>query len=239
MFGSLAGSLSNTKSQASGGTSVAGFSFDATLSERSSRKYNKTKYPTETGFQISDHISRMPPELSIEGKFTSMTMGAANAAASAYFSGGAGELMSGRWLGNAVGGKAKLTQAKKALEAIADAGNPVTVVSGIDVYERYVIESIEFSRNSNSEEMSVSIQLSRDDQVQAVWADLTRRSTVQRVSRKGGRTKKSAGSAKTEAKKETQESNKTVVVGLRDILTWGANTAMTRIGEMVGVRGGK
>lgn len=193
MIAGMSWSAYGTKKQLAAGTSVAGFTFDAAIRETSSLSFARTKYPVESGGVISDHISPDPPRLQIDGEFSSMTMG--------YAAGLKGMMQNGlNWdsfSAKAIGGKQRLTAAKKSLEAVANSRMLVNVVSGIDVYSDYAIDSIKFDRSNKDDRLSVSISLSKFEFAHAVWAEITRQSTVKKVSKKGGPTKKSAGAAKT------------------------------------------
>lgn len=193
MFAGMAGSMYGAVKQSGGGVSLAGFQLSAAVKEVTKRSYNKTKYPVESGGVISDHISTQPPTLQIDGVISAMTLGVTSGISSVISSGISLEsLKSGM-----VGGKQRLTNAKKALEAIADQKAAITVVTGIDVYEDYTIDELSCSRDNTAEKLTVSISLSKIDKAEAVWAEITRQSTVTKVARKGGVTKKSGGAAKT------------------------------------------
>lgn len=215
LFAGMSGSIYGSLRSSGGGVSIAGFQLVAAIRESSSLTFNKTKYPVESGGVISDHISEQQPTLKIEGEVSAMTLGVVSGMSSALANGlGIDSLRNGM-----VGGKHLMTNAKHALESIARQKAAITVTSGIEVYENYTIDEISFSRDNTAEKLTVSISLSRIDKAEAVWAEITRQSTVKQVAKKGGATKKSggaAGSSKVSPDSNKTESNETLAYSIKN-----------------------
>lgn len=214
LFAGMSGSIYGSLRSGGGGVSIAGFQLVAAVKESSSVSFNKTKYPIESGGVISDHISKQQPTLKIEGEVSAMTLGTVSGMSSILANGlGLDSIRN-----SMVGGKHLMTNAKHALESIACQKAAITVTSGIEVYENYTIDEISFSRDNTAEKLTVSISLSRIDKAEAVWAEITRQSTVKQVARKGGVTKKSGGSSsvsKGEDQKSTA-SNETLAYSIKN-----------------------
>lgn len=199
MFAGMAGSAYSSYKRMGQGVSIAGFLMEAAIKESSGISFNKTKYPVESGGVISDHISEQQPTLKIDGVVSAMTMGYVSSISSVM----SGETNFGSAMSGISGGKQRMTDAKKALEAIAREKASITIVSGIDVYEDYTIDSIQFDRDNSAEKLNISISMSKIYTAQATWAEITRQSSVQKISRKGGATKKSGGAAKASGSSES------------------------------------
>lgn len=230
LFAGMAGSIYGTLRSSGGGVSVAGFQLIAAVKESSSLTFNKTKYPVESGGVISDHISEQQPTLKIEGEVSAMTLGVVSGMSSVLSSGLGLESLQN----SMIGGKHLMTNAKHSLEAIARARAAITVTSGIEVYENYTIDEVSFSRDNSAEKLTVSISLSRIDKAEAVWAEITRQSTVKQVARKGGVTKKSGGAASV-SKQDTQQSTASDKTLLKSVSDSGpGQTAKSIFGVFLG-----
>ena len=225
LFAGMAGSIYGSLRGGGGGVSIAGFQLVAAVKESSSLSFNKTKYPVESGGNVSDHISEQQPTLKIEGVVSAMTLGVVSGLSSIMSNGiGLESLRSGM-----VGGKHLMTNAKHALETIARKKAAITVTSGIEVYENYTIDEISFDRDNSAEKLSISISLSRIDKAEAVWAEITRQSTVKQVAKKGGVTKKSGGAASVSKVAETKTDDSDDVSFLKAAKDGGVKSAGAKI----------
>ena len=101
-------------------TSIGSLELDALLTESTTLSSQITEYPIEDGSVISDHITQENETLSIEGVITS-----------------AGTLF------NLSFGKAKLIAAKETLRQLHRERALITIVTGLDVYTDFAIESCE------------------------------------------------------------------------------------------------
>lgn len=152
-------------------TVIGVLELDALLTESTSLRSQITEYPIEDGSVISDHITQESETLSIEGVIT-----------------GAGTLF------NIAAGKAKLIAAKEALRELHKKRELITVVTGIDVYEDFAIESCEISRNNeDGEQFSVNLELKKINKVTLRTEEIPPEKTKGKATGKAGKTKTKAG----------------------------------------------
>lgn len=171
-------------------TRIGVFELDALLKEGSKISNTKTRYPVESGAPISDFIAPGERSLSISGAVTSMSMGIPRA------------LLDGTSI---TGSKSRLSEAKRELEAIAEARQPITIVTGLDVYRDYVIEELSIERSAeNGERLDISISLSELRTTTLGWAKLAEASTAPQVRRKASH-RKSAGKPQTKTPSEATQ----------------------------------
>ena len=117
-------------------TTIGVLELDALLTENTSLSSQITEYPIEDGTVISDHITRESERLSLSGVIT-----------------GTGTLF------NVGLGKYKLIAAKETLRELHAKRELVTIVTGLDVYEDFAIESLEIERNSDDgERLNISAE---------------------------------------------------------------------------------
>lgn len=173
-------------------TCVGAFEFDALLKEGSKITNTVTRYPVEAGAPVSDFIAPGERTLSVVGVNTSMTMGIP------------GALLDGTSI---TGGKTRLSAAKRELEAIALARQPITVVTGLDVYRNYVIEDLSIERSAeNGERIDINITLSELVTAKLQWAQITAASTSKAVRGKASKSRVSAGKPQTKVPAEAAQS---------------------------------
>lgn len=152
-------------------TVIGVLELDALLTESTSLRSQITEYPIEDGSVISDHITQESEALSIEGVIT-----------------GAGTLF------NIAAGKAKLIAAKEALRELHKKRELITVVTGVDVYEDFAIESCEINRTADGgEKLDVSLTLKKIKKVTLRTADIPPEKTSGSTTGKAGGTKTKAG----------------------------------------------
>lgn len=152
-------------------TVIGVLELDALLTESTSLRSQITEYPVEDGSVISDHITQDSETLSIEGVIT-----------------GAGTLF------NISEGKAKLIVAKEALRELHKKRELITVVTGIDVYEDFAIESCEISRNNeDGEQFSVNLELKKINKVTLRTEEIPPEKNKGKATGKAGKTKTKAG----------------------------------------------
>ena len=124
-------------------TVIGALELDALVSENTSLKSQITEYPIEDGSVISDHISQESETLSLEGVIT-----------------GTGTLF------NIAAGKSKLIAAKEALRTLHKNRELITIITGVDVYEDFAIESCDINRNNkDGEQFSVNLELKKINKV--------------------------------------------------------------------------
>ncbi|MBF1221555.1 MAG: hypothetical protein HXM21_00095 [Haemophilus influenzae] len=152
-------------------TSIGSLELDALLTESTTLSSQVTEYPIEDGSVISDHITQENETLSIEGVITS-----------------AGTLF------NLNFGKAKLIAAKETLRQLHRERALITIVTGLDVYTDFAIESCEISRTAEEgERYSVSISLRKIKKVSLRTEEIPPEKTSGRATGKAGKTKQNAG----------------------------------------------
>lgn len=152
-------------------TSIGSLELDALLTESTALSSQITEYPIEDGSVISDHITQESETLSIEGVITS-----------------AGTLF------NLSFGKAKLIAAKETLRQLHRERALITIVTGLDVYTDFAIESCEISRSAEAgEQYSVSISLRKIKKVSLRTEEIPPEKTSGRATGKAGKTKQNAG----------------------------------------------
>lgn len=152
-------------------TSIGSLELDALLTESTTLSSQITEYPIEDGSVISDHITQENETLSIEGVITS-----------------AGTLF------NLSFGKAKLIAAKETLRQLHRERALITIITGLDVYTDFAIESCEISRSAEGgEQYSVSISLRKIKKVSLRTEEIPPEKTSGRATGKAGKTKQNAG----------------------------------------------
>lgn len=156
-------------------TTIGALELDAMLTESTSLRSQITEYPVEDGTVISDHITKEAETLSINGVIT-----------------GAGTLFSPSF------GKVKLLVAKEALRELHNARELVTVVSGLDVYQDFAIESLDIERNADDgERLNISAQLRKIQKVQLRTEEMPPEKANGKTKGKAGKTKAKTGKAQT------------------------------------------
>ena len=120
-------------------TMIGAVRLDALVSEQTSLANGVTQYAVEDGAPISDHISTEAEKLTIEGVVT-----------------GASVSLFGTH------DRSKMIEAKEALRTINEQRQPITVVTGLDVYPEFAMESCDISRNADDgEQIRISISLTK------------------------------------------------------------------------------
>ena len=121
-------------------TSIGTLQLDVLLEERISLPSVATEYPVETGISITDDIIPQSRKLSISGTIETGSV--------AIFGG----------LTGAVLGKSKLQDAVQILDALYQARTPITIVTGLKVYQNYAMTACEISRAGGGSAMFMSIR---------------------------------------------------------------------------------
>ncbi|MDP8078328.1 phage baseplate protein [Phocoenobacter skyensis] len=163
-------------------TSIGSLTLDALLTETNNYDSTVTDYPVEVGSPIVDHISPSAEKLSITGVVT-----------------GAGVMMFDS------GGKYKMIAAKEVIKQIYEQQVPITVVTGMDIYPNFAMETCTVTRGDSLEKLNISMTLKKVIFAIAKNTDLPPAKVSNKASKKGGKpvkgkageTKTNAGSAKT------------------------------------------
>ncbi|EFM88744.1 phage baseplate protein [Actinobacillus pleuropneumoniae] len=159
-------------------TVVGVIELDALLTESTSLRSQITEYPVEDGTVISDHITHESESLSIEGVITS-----------------AGTLF------NVSMGKAKLISAKEEFRILHEKRALITVVTGLDVYVDFAIESCEINRNADDgERFNVNLTLKKIKKVSLRTEEIPPEKASGKAKGKAGKTAKNAGKQSSNAK---------------------------------------
>ena len=152
-------------------TMIGALQLDALISEQTSLSNGVTQYAVEEGAPVSDHISSEAEKLTIEGVVT-----------------GASVSLFG------VHGRSKMIEAKEALRVINEQRQPITVVTGLDVYPEFAMESCDISRNADDgEKLHISISLTKIRKAKTREADIPPGKVRQSAAGKAGETRKPAG----------------------------------------------
>lgn len=152
-------------------TMIGALQLDALISEQTSLANGVTQYAVEEGAPVSDHISTEAEKLTIEGVVT-----------------GASVSLFG------VHGRSKMIEAKEALRVINEQRQPITIVTGLDVYPEFAMESCDISRNADDgEKLHISISLTKIRKAKTREADIPPGKVRQNAAGKAGETRKPAG----------------------------------------------
>ncbi|MDU4299901.1 MAG: hypothetical protein E7I45_02855 [Eikenella corrodens] len=152
-------------------TMIGALQLDALISEQTSLVNGVTQYAVEEGAPVSDHISTEAEKLTIEGVVT-----------------GASVSLFGTH------GRSKMIEAKEALRVINEQRQPITVVTGLDVYPEFAMESCDISRNADDgEQLRISISLTKIRKAKTREADIPPGKVRQNAAGKAGETRKPAG----------------------------------------------
>lgn len=109
--------------------------FDATMNESGTDAIEVTKHPVEQGIEITDHSQPEPTKLSLSGVFTNTPLGDDSPE---------------------VNRDIRLYESLRALQAKRE---PVTVVTGIRIYQDMIITSVGGARDSGSgQEINVTVE---------------------------------------------------------------------------------
>ncbi|KGQ61411.1 phage baseplate protein [Gallibacterium anatis] len=156
-------------------TTIGVLELDALLTETTSLSSQITEYPVEDGTVISDHITQESERLSLSGVIT-----------------GAGTLF------NVGLGKYKLISAKETLRELHANRELITIVTGLDVYEDFAIESLEIERNSDDgERLNITAEFRKINKVTLRAEEMPPEKVNASTKGKAGQTKANAGKAAT------------------------------------------
>jgi len=163
---------------------------DALLTEETELTATVSKYPVENGSVISDHIAQEPESLSLSGVIT---------AASIY------TFMSG--------GRSKLIAAKDALRQIHERRQPITIVTGADVYQNYAMTKATISRKNEGEKLDVACSFQKITVAQLREVDIPEDVVASSVEGKAGQTAAAGGKVSDTRSQSVPSSNLTVQTG--------------------------
>ncbi|UXN34438.1 hypothetical protein N8E86_10345 [Avibacterium paragallinarum] len=156
-------------------TTIGVLELDALLTESTSLSSQITEYPVEDGTVISDHITQESERLSLSGVITS-----------------AGILF------NISLGKYKLIEAKETLRELHANRELITIVTGLDVYEDFAIESLEIERNSDDgERLNITAEFRKINKVTLRTEEMPPEKVNASTKGEAGQTKANAGKAAT------------------------------------------
>nr|DAS24541.1 MAG TPA: hypothetical protein [Caudoviricetes sp.] len=166
-----------------GSVGVAAIELDALLNETTVMSSQITEYPVEDGTIVSDHITLDSERLTIEGVIS-----------------GAGSLFGIK------AGKAELINAKETLRELHRTRELITIVTGVDLYEDFAIESCSIARNNEyGEQYQVELALRKIKKVTLKTEDMPPEKSGKSTQGKAGKTKSNAGKAKTGTPSPSQE----------------------------------
>ncbi|OAM31676.1 hypothetical protein A7P96_05165 [Eikenella sp. NML03-A-027] len=152
-------------------TMIGAVRLDALISEQTSLANGVTQYAVEEGAPVSDHISTEAEKLTIEGVVTGASVSLFGAS-----------------------GRSKMIEAKEALRVINEQRQPLTIVTGLDVYPEFAMESCDISRSvDDGEQLHISISLTKIRKAKTKEADIPPGKVRQNAAGKAGQTKRPAG----------------------------------------------
>lgn len=152
-------------------TQVGWILLDALISEDTNLTGQVTRYAVETGDgDITDNITLESETLSIVGSITG---------SSAMFLGGAG--------------RSKLITAKDAIRRMREERVPVTIITGMEMYENMGLENARVNRSGTLEKMEVALEFRKMKFVQLRTADVPPEKTAPSAQGKAGKTDTKTG----------------------------------------------
>ena len=167
-------------------TVIGAVRLDALVSEQTSLSCGVTQYAVEEGAPIGDHIAEQSERLTVEGVVT-----------------GAGVSLFGAH------GRSKMVEAKEAFRILCENKQPITVMTGLDIYPDFAIESCDISRSAaDGEQLHISISLVHIRKAQTRTADIPPGKVKPAAKGKAGQTKRPAGKAGGKASPKTAPSPK-------------------------------
>lgn len=145
-----------------GQTEIGAIPLDCLLSERTQLDSRVTDYTVESGAIISDHIQKRPEVLNLTGTITA-----------------AGILVFGG------GGRSKLIAAKDQFRTIHDQSVPITVVTGMDLYEDFALQSLSISRDNGGVKYNIDCTLKHINTVKLQKTDIPPEQVAQATNAQG------------------------------------------------------
>lgn len=154
-------------------TTMGAVQLDALLTEESKLAADVTSYAVEDGTEISDHITQNPEELTLTGVIA-----------------GASTLTFD------MRGRSKLIMNKDLIRSMHEAREPVTIVTGLDMYQDFAMTSAIVARDADGDRLRIEAKFKKIVKAQLSTAEVPQ-DTVS-PSADGGATQQRAG--KTAAK---------------------------------------
>lgn len=177
-----------------GGSSIGALPLDALLNEKTSLNSRATEYAVEDGPPVTDHVVQESELLALDGWVTAAEVTLLGGLAI----GGVRNLVGGTGLGglSAGGGRSKLISSKEALRKIHADRLPITIVTGLDVYVDFVMETCDIGRSSEGgDRFEISATFKQIRKVTLRQADIPPEKTSGSATGKAGGTKTNAGKA--------------------------------------------
>ncbi|MBW4789442.1 hypothetical protein JQS35_12595 [Alcaligenes faecalis subsp. faecalis] len=143
---------------------------DALLTEETELTASVSKYAVEDGSVISDHIAREPETLSLSGVITAASI-------YTFFT----------------GGRSKLIAAKDALRQIHERRQPITIVTGADIYQNYAMTKAAITRKNEGEKLDVVCNFQKIVVARLRQADIPADKVAPSVEGKAGQTGAAGG----------------------------------------------
>jgi len=170
-----------------GGSSIGALPLDALVGEKTALNSRATSYAVEDGPPVTDHVIQESEQLTLDGWVTAADitlLGGLNARGAV---GGLDGASTGA-------GRSKLIGAKDALRKIHADRLPITITTGLDVYENFVMESCSIGRsNGGGDRFELSATFRRIRKVTLRQADIPPEKTSGSATGKAGATKQNAG----------------------------------------------
>lgn len=130
-------------------TTIGALPLDALLSESTELPSNISAYAVEDGPPTTDHITQDAERLSLSGVVTAASV-----------------LMFG------AGGRSKLIAAKDALRQIHEQRLPLTIVTGMDMYENMGMSNAKIGRTNKSDQLTIDCEFQKIRKASVRKADI-------------------------------------------------------------------
>lgn len=168
-------------------TSIGALQLDALLTESTELNSNITEYAVEDGPPVTDHITQSAERLALSGVVT-----------------GAGVLMFG------AGGRSKMMAAKEALRLIHEQRLPLTIVTGMDVYENFGMSNARIGRSNQGDKLTIECEFQKIRKATVKQADIPPEKVAGAKGRgakgKAGQTAAKGGKASTNSASQVDQS---------------------------------
>jgi len=170
-----------------GGSSIGALPLDALVGEKTALNSRATSYAVEDGPPVTDHVIQESEQLTLDGWVTAADITLLGGLSVRGALGGLGGASTGA-------GRSKLIGAKDALRKIHADRLPITLTTGLDVYENFVMESCSIGRsNGGGDRFELSATFRRIRKVTLRQADIPPEKTSGSATGKAGTTKQNAG----------------------------------------------
>lgn len=162
-------------------TMMGAVQLDALLTEESKLAADVTSYAVEDGTEISDHITQNPEELTLTGVI-------AGASTLAFD----------------MRGRSKLIMNKDLIRSMHEAREPVTIVTGLDMYQDFAMTSAIVARDADGDRLRIEAKFKKIVKAQLSAAEVPQDAVSGPARERAGKTAAKSGSV-SEARADASE----------------------------------